>query len=312
MTSPQSDDSGYEARAVDGPDLVGGNMTAAAHVFVERRANATRIQRAAGTSEESRVLIVDANPESRLALERLCRANGLQLLPPAENGAFALRLARMLRPDLVLVDADLPDMTGPELLERLRTDSIAGIVVATRPDLAVRAFETGALDYLLRPVSNKRFIQAMARARMWLAATDLQGQSCGSQRRPGETDRACADVLVGERHHRLYLLDPARVEYVEAEGNYVTYHADSGEYLSRDTLKRLELTLQVHGFLRIENSVLLNVGAIDYLVPLERGRFVFTLRSGMTLRSTLTYRAGILQRLPLARGKREREIGGIT
>jgi two-component system LytT family response regulator len=198
-------------------------------------------------------------------------------------------------------------MTGLELLEKLET---GGVVVTTRTDLAVRAFETGVLDYLLRPVSSIRFAQAIARARMWLSTVAPQGQP--RQRRPGVSDRAPSPVLVGERHHRLYLLDPARIEYVEAEGNYVTYHVDSDRYLSRDTLKRLELTLHVYGFLRIENSVLLNVGAIDYVVPFGRGRFTFTLRSGTTLRSTLTYRAAILEQLPLSRGGREREIGGIT
>jgi two-component system LytT family response regulator len=285
---------GYEAHVAD---------SANADVFVERRVP---------TSEDLRVLIVDPDHDSRCGLERLCRTNGLQLLPMAETGAFALRLAKMLRPQLVFVEAHLPDMTGLELLERLKADTIGGVVVAARTDLAARAFETGALDYLLRPISNKRFTQSLGRARMWLAAAAIQASAGARRRRPLVSDSGPSAVLAGERNHRLYLLDPARVEYVEAEGNYVTYHADSGEYLSRDTLKRLELTLQTYGFLRIENSVLLNVGAIDYVVPLERGRFVFTLRSGMTLRSTLTYRAGILQRLPLARGRREREMGGIT
>lgn len=303
MNNPNSDDGrpatddtfrGYELHAADS----------------ERRTRPTRSQRVSGTTEGLRVLIVVPDPDSRAGLERLCQANGLQPLPAADTGAFALRLARMMRPDLVLVDADLPDMTGLELLETLKTDATGGVMVTTRNDLAVRAFETGALDYLLRPISNKRFVQAIARARVWLSAAAMQRQPGGRDRRAGT--RAPSPVLVGERNHRLYLLDPTRVEYVEAEGNYVTYHVDSGEYLSRDTLKRLELTLRVHGFLRIENSVLLNIGAIDYVVPFERGRFVFTLRSGMTLRSTLTYRGGILERLPLARGRREREIGGIT
>jgi DNA-binding LytR/AlgR family response regulator len=113
-------------------------------------------------------------------------------------------------------------------------------------------------------------------------------------------------LLIGERQHRLYILDPVRLEYVEAEGNYVIFHgAPGGEYLSRDSLKRLEPILHGNGFLRIANSLLLNVGAIDYIVPVERGRFVFTLRSGATLRSSRTYRAGILERLPLVRGRRE-------
>jgi two-component system LytT family response regulator len=299
---------GYESDAADNADLDIGNMTAA-NALGECGSHAVRIQRVPGTAAELRVLIVDPDPGSRAGLERLCRANGVRPLPAADTGACALRLARTLRANLLFVDAALSDMTGLELLDKLDMDKVGGVVVTTRTDLAVQAFETGALDYLLRPFSTKRFVQTITRARTWLSATAPPGQSGDRQRRPGVSG---TPVLVGERHHRLYLLDPARIEYVEAEGNYVTYHMDSGEYMSRDTLKRLELTLQVHGFLRIENSVLLNVAAIDYVVPFGRGRFVFTLCSGVTLRSTLTYRAGILERLPLAGGRREREIGGIT
>jgi two-component system LytT family response regulator len=211
----------------------------------------------------------------------------------------------MLRPDLVLVDSDLSDMNGLDLLEKLGNDAIAGVVVTSRTDLAIRAFETGALDYLLKPVSDKRFAQAIVRARTRLPGAARPLQPVRSERGPGAGDASSAPVLIGERQHRMYLLDPARIDYVEAQGNYVTFHMDGAEYLSRDTLKRLELTLQPRGFLRIEHSFLLNVGAIDYVVPFGRGRFVFTLRSGMSLRSTPTYRAGIVARLPLGRSRRD-------
>jgi DNA-binding LytR/AlgR family response regulator len=224
------------------------------------------LPRTSATTEGLRVLIATRDPELRAGLERLCHENGLQTLPAADTGAFALQLARMLSPDFVLVDTELSDMTGLQVLEELRTDNLAGVVVTAR---------------------------AIARARIWLSAAASRGRAGNGN-----------PVLVGERQHRLYLLDPGRIDYVEAEGNYVIFHDATHEYLSRDTLKRLELTLRACGFLRIENSLLLNVGAIDYAVPFGRGRFVFTLRSGMTLRSTPTYRAGILKRLPLARGRR--------
>jgi DNA-binding LytR/AlgR family response regulator len=224
------------------------------------------VQRTPATTDGLRVLIAASDPELRTGLERLCHENGLQTLPGADTGAFALQLARMLSPDLVLVDSELSDMTGLQVLEELRADNLAGVVVTA---------------------------QALARARVWLSAAAIRG-------RPGSNH----PVLVGERQRRLYLLDPGRIDYVEAEGNYVIFHAASDAYLSRDTLKRLDLTLQAYGFLRIENSLLLNIAAIDYAVPFGRGRFVFTLRSGMTLRSTLTYRADILKRLPLARRRR--------
>ncbi len=140
-------------------------------------------------------------------------------------------------------------------------------------------------------------------------STSYDGQLEGDEDRylrgsedPPNPNRVQSQLLVGERQHRLYVLDPARIDYVEARGNYVVFHRAAREYLSRDTLKRLEMMLEVYGFLRIENSLLLRLGAIDYVVPIGRGRYVFTLLSGMSLRSSLTHRARILERLPLVRG----------
>jgi two-component system LytT family response regulator len=206
------------------------------------------------------------------------------------------------------VDIDLADMTGLELLEELKEDAIAGVLVTACTASAVRAYEAGVLDYVTKPVCARRFVQAISRARRWLAGST----AC---RADGDTDRYIrvsdgalnsnapqSQLLVGERQHRLHVLDPVRIDYVEAKGNYVMFHGGSREYLSRDTLKRLEGILQVYGFLRIENSLLLKLWAIDYAVPIGRGRFVFTLHSGVSLRSSLTYRARILERLPLVRG----------
>jgi two-component system LytT family response regulator len=260
------------------------------------------------TERELRVLIVDRDPNARAGLHHLCRANGLQTLATADTGTVALQLARRLEPDLVFVDVDLADMTGLELLEELKEDAIGGVLVTACTESALRAYEAGVVDYVTKPVCARRFVQAISRARLWLAGS-------AARRGEGDTDRYIrasdaalnsngpqSQLLVGERHHRLYVLDPARIDYVEAKGNYVMFHGGSHEYLSRDTLKRLEGILQMYGFLRIENSLLLKLGAIDYAVPIGRGRFAFTLHSGMSLRSSLTYRARILERLPLVRG----------
>jgi two-component system LytT family response regulator len=226
-----------------------------------------------------------------------------------DKGLFALQVARRLGPNLVLVDIDLSDMSGFDLLEKVREHSIPGIVVTTRTDCALRAYEAGALDYITKPVSSKRFLQAISRARQWLTGSEAcqVGTGCPSVAHGSDSTSTrvmtLPQLLVGERQHRLYVLDPAEIHYVEADGNYVIFRAGCGEYISRNTLKHLEATLQVFGFLRIENSLLVNVGAIDYVVPIGRGRFAFTLRSGVSLRSSSTYRARILEWLPLGRGR---------
>jgi DNA-binding LytR/AlgR family response regulator len=124
----------------------------------------------------------------------------------------------------------------------------------------------------------------------------------GSLRAPTAARTVRPDVLVGEREHRLYVLPTEKIDYIEAHGNYVKLHAGNAEYISRDTVKRLESALLQRGFLRIERSLLINVRAILYAQRLGRGTYAFTLSSGQRLCSGATYRATILQVLPLAQG----------
>lgn len=107
-------------------------------------------------------------------------------------------------------------------------------------------------------------------------------------------------VLVGEREHRLYVLMPEKVEYIQSEGNYVKLHGGGAEFISRDSVKRLAALLEGRGFVRIERSLLLNIRAILYAQRTGRGTFLFTLSSGACLRSGQAYRAEILRVLPLA------------
>jgi two-component system LytT family response regulator len=115
---------------------------------------------------------------------------------------------------------------------------------------------------------------------------------------PG-AQQAAPSLLVGEREHRLYILKPEKIDYVEAHGNYVKFHVARAEYISRDSVKRLSVVLADTGFIRIERSLLINVSAICYAQRAGRGTFAFTLLSGACLRSGSSYREGILRVLPL-------------
>lgn len=106
-------------------------------------------------------------------------------------------------------------------------------------------------------------------------------------------------LLVGEREHRLYPLDPQKVDYIESDGNYVSIRTGTTAYISRDTIKRLAAELAVFGFVRIGRSLLVNIRSVAYAQTLGRGRFVFTLCSGACLRSGSGYREAILEALPL-------------
>lgn len=113
-------------------------------------------------------------------------------------------------------------------------------------------------------------------------------------------------LLIGERDHRLYPLNPAKIEYIEARGNYVALHADGLEFLSRDSISRLSRVLANSSFIRIQRAVLLNLRSIQYAQPAGRGRYDFTLSSGERVCSGTRYRGEILRVLPLTSARRLR------
>ena len=242
------------------------------------------------------LLIVDDEPAVRVGLKKLCdRAPGMRVVGEAGTGAKAIEAVESLRPDLTLLDGDLPDMSGFEVLRALRRrHQFRTIFMTANLDDAPDAFAAGALDFLVKPVNEQAFSYSILRAR--------------AQRvpRPAEAPRESPAggrplFLVGEREQRLYPLDPYEIDYVRSAGNYVTYHSGSVEYIARESIKRLETLLAPVGFVRIERSLLLNVRAVAFAQSLGHGSFVFTLTTGIRLHSGHAYRDTVLEALPLRR-----------
>lgn len=248
-----------------------------------------------------RVVIVDDEPLARSILGRLCRASDdIEVVAEAESGAAAIQSIRLDHPDIVLLDIELPDMSGFELLRSLRGDDAPlAIMVSAHPQHALTAFDAAAFDYLTKPVNPERFKEAMRRARS-RRESSLTGAVRSSVqtvwRTSGRAEPAGRPhVLVAERERRLYLLDPEKIDYIESYGNYVRIWAGSESYLSRDRIKRLAVRLAPAGFVRIERSRLVNLRAISYIERLGHGMFSFTLSTGTCFESTPTYRAEILR-----------------
>lgn len=219
----------------------------------------------------------------------------------AACGMAAIDAAVKLNPDIMLLDVELPDMSGFELLRAVGADThTLGIIVSKCADHAARAFAEGAIDYLMTPVSAERFDRAMLRARHRVdCAMPGAGRfiSKPAELRPAKP--ASPRFLVGERQRRLYPLDPKSIDYIEADGNYVTFRAGKVEYLSRDSIKRLSMQLADLGFIRIERSLLVNAASVSYAEVAGHGTFALTLSSGVCLYSSAAYRDSILRIIPL-------------
>ncbi|HXB18798.1 MAG TPA: LytTR family DNA-binding domain-containing protein [Steroidobacteraceae bacterium] len=136
-----------------------------------------------------------------------------------------------------------------------------------------------------------------ARAPTGAMSAGAKAHAAGIPAAPQETPPPT--LLVGEREHRLYVLTPENIEYIEAQGNYVKLNASGADYISRNSVKRLAISLADRGFLRIERSLIVNVRAIAYAQRAGQGTYIFTLHSGISLRSGARYRGRILQVIPL-------------
>lgn len=250
------------------------------------------------------LLIVEDEPAIRTGLMQLCEGvPDIQVVGEAGTGATAIEAVTALRPDLMLLDAELPDMTGFEVLRALlRRQQRRTILLTANAQDAPRAFAAGASDYLLKPVNGAALRASILRARERTAR--LRTRVPPPPASPGSASSGGGPFfLVGEREHRLYPLDTFEIDYVQAAGNYVTYHRAGVEYIARESIKHLETELAPAGFVRIERSLLLNIRAISYAQPLGRGSFVFTLTSGVSLHSGHAYREMILAALPLRRSR---------
>jgi two-component system, LytTR family, response regulator len=260
-----------------------------------------------------RLMIVQDLPADRAPLANLCRSQDLvDHVEEAESGADALRRIDERPPDVVLLDCELTDMSGFDLLERLPGEERpASILMAPDERHALRAIAASAADYLIKPIHARRMAQALQRAQIMLrcpAPSDvtvppsMSAIPTAGNRPPSEV--GIGNRLVGERNGKLYFLLPDDVEYIEAAGNYVTIHSGDRHYISRDFLKRLMPLLHSQGFVRISRSVAVNLRLVDYAEREGQGVLGFVLQSGVRLVSSRGMCLGSGAELLVARRRR--------
>jgi DNA-binding LytR/AlgR family response regulator len=231
-----------------------------------------------------RVLIVDDEPVARQVLrQELELIDDVQVVGEAEDGAAALSLILRLQPELVLLDLQMPAMTGFEMLAGLHATPAPVVVIITAYDqYAIRAFEAGAIDYLLKPVSQARLTQALDRARR-LAQDPLQVLeriSALQALAPGESGKSAVRKVVGQSGSDYFLLDIHEVLAFQAEGDLTWIVTSKQRYLATQNLKAIEGRLKDTFFQRIHRNALINVNQIRKTSMLTSQRWLITLTGG--------------------------------
>ena len=211
-----------------------------------------------------RVLIVDdEEPAREILREYLAREEGVELAGECRNGFEAVKAVAELTPDLLLLDIQMPKLTGFEVLELVGPD-LAVVFVTAYDEHALRAFEVNAVDYLLKPVAPDRFRAALAKARQRVSirAPVPVAELVQAARPPG----AVIERILVREGSRVVVIAVAELDYAEAQDDYVGLHSKGKVHLKQQTLAELEASVDPARFVRIHRSYLLNV---DRLTRLE-------------------------------------------
>jgi two-component system LytT family response regulator len=228
-----------------------------------------------------KVIIVDDEPLARAVIREFLQAHpGVQVAAECGNGFEAVKAVADLSPDLMFLDVQMPKLDGFEVLELLGR-SIPVIFTTAYDQYALRAFEVHAVDYLLKPFSETRFAEALTRARARIQASEtLPVDELVADARPRT---APAERVLIRDGSQVHVIPVERIDYVEAQDDYVCFKADGRDYLKDQTMGAVEATLDPSRFVRIHRSYLLNIERIARVELYAKDSRVAILRDGRRL-----------------------------
>src|SRR5579859_374349 len=248
-----------------------------------------------------RTLIVDDEPLGRERVRTLlARDEDIEVVGESGDGKKAIAAIEKLKPDLVFLDVQMPEVDGFGVLEAISGEQAPAIVFVTAFDkYAVQAFEVHALDYLLKSFDPERFEATLKRAK---EAIRRSREGAPNERLAGliedlEAKKKRPARLVIRAAGRITFLRVDEIDWIEAADNYVRVHVGKEAHLVRETLQALETRLDPGKFLRIHRSHLVNLERIRELQPVFHGDYLVRLIDGTELTLSRNYREKLIEPL---------------
>jgi two-component system LytT family response regulator len=231
-----------------------------------------------GRPTKIRALLVDDEPLARSNLKILLRNDSeIEIIGECDSGAEALVAIREKSPDLLFLDVQMPECDGFDVLEMLGGDLPPAVVFVTAYDqFALRAFEAGALDYLLKPFDNARFHRALDRAK----------EKVAHRKSPAKP----LERIVIKETGQVFFVETSDIDWIEAADYYSCLHVGTKTHLLRRSMSELEQELDPAVFCRIHRSSIVNIARVDALKLNSEGEYEVVLNQGMRLRLSRRYR----------------------
>ncbi len=249
--------------------------------------DATRIQ----------ALVIDDEPLARDMIREMLESDSeVEIVAECSNGCEAVKALKLLSPDLVFLDIQMPELGGFEVLEAFDPKTTPYVIFVTAYDqYAVRAFDVHAFDYLLKPFDQERFDVAWQRAKtqIKLDRTGERDQHILALLEELKAGPRYLERLVIKNGGRVFFLNVLDVHCIEAEGNYVRVYDYQKSYLLRETISSLEEQLDPRHFLRIHRSAIVKIDKIKELQPWFHGEYRIIMDNGKQLTLSRNYRANL-------------------
>ena len=250
-----------------------------------------------------RALIVDDEPLARAHLRSLLGADpDIRIIGECGNGMDAVAAIIRDRPDLVLLDIQMPELDGFDVVQAVGVDRMPLVVFVTAHDThSLEAFAVHAVDYLLKPVAEDRLLAAVGRAKQLAGAaagsraadvaaltaliTDVSSDRAASNREPPR--------FVIRRNGSITLVPPGEIDWLEAMDNYVRVHVGAATHTIRETLTHVVRRLPSHMFLRVHRSAAINIGRVRELRTLPGAQYVVVMADGTRVAAGRRHRTAI-------------------
>lgn len=240
-------------------------------------------------------MIVDDEPLARRGICQLLESEtDFVVAGEAGNGREAVSMIETHAPDLVFLDINMPLLDGFSFLEKIEPEDLPEIVFVTAYDEhAIRAFEAGAIDYILKPINAERFQKTLERIRRRIFSGENKNwenklADLINYLKPPEENYL--QRIAVKKNGRIKFLEAEKIERICSQGNYIEIYSEDGKFLLRETMDGIEAKLNPEDFVRIRRSTIVRISEIKELNPLFNGEYELILSSETELSSSRRYR----------------------
>ena len=241
-----------------------------------------------------RTVIADDMPLARSRIRRYLKTDSeIEIICECSRGGEAIEAINNLKPDLVFLDVEMPEVSGFEVLQAINLDPAPVVIFVTAYDqFTLRAFDYHALDYLLKPFDEARLKRSLERAKRELKQTKQTdiNEHLQSVLQNGNSEPKFLKRIAVKSGERTVFLPTNDIDWVSTAGNYLELHVGKQTHLIRERMCELEAKLDPTKFVRIHRLSLINIERVRELQPLFNGDYVVILHNGVRLTLSRTYR----------------------